>query len=76
MGWITTRFMQNRSKWGKTVSEEKRRAPLQRIVRVLHHRESMFDADRVELECGHVVSAYGAVRARCLECAKEKAPPD
>ena len=71
MGWISTRFMRNRAKWGKPISEEKRRAPLRKIVRVIRSRESLFDSDFVELECGHQTRAYGDLRARCVECLGE-----
>ena len=54
MGWIAKRFQQTgRAKWGKTISAEKRKAPLRKITTVLRHRDSMFDSDFVELECGH-----------------------
>lgn len=57
---ITKRFNRGgREKRGKPISEEKRRAPLRRIVRVLRDRASLFDSDRVELECVHVVEAFG-----------------
>lgn len=68
MGWISKRFSQNRYKWGKTISEEKRKAPLRKIVRVIRYREGLFDSDFVELECGHQVRAYGDFRARCVRC--------
>jgi hypothetical protein len=71
MGWISKRFSQNRSKWGKTISEEKRRAPLRRIVHVIRARESLFDSDWVELECGHQVHAFGDIRARCVKCLRQ-----
>lgn len=72
MGWISKRFMNNRAKWGKTISEDKRKAPLRKIVHVIRARESLFDGDFVELECGHQVTAYGDHRARCVECGKGK----
>ena len=76
MGWITNRFDQTgRAKWGKPISPEKRRAPLRKIVAVIRYRHGMFDSDFVELECGHRVSAYGDLRARCVECAKAKNGP-
>jgi len=39
-----------------------------------------FDRDKVDLECGHVVSSNGNQKARCYVCYKEeqtgkKAPP-
>ena len=68
MGWISNRFAQNRYKWGRPVSEEKRRAPLRAIVVVLRGREGLFDTDWVELECGHRTSAYGDHKARCVDC--------
>ena len=71
MGWIAKRFQQTgRAKWGKTISAEKRKAPLRKITTVLRHRDSMFDSDFVELECGHQVQAYGDLRARCVQCVK------
>ena len=73
MGWISNRFQRNPSKWGKPISEAKRRAPLRKIVRVIRYRDNMFDSDFVELECGHRVRAYGDLRARCTQCAAETA---
>jgi hypothetical protein len=67
-GWITKRFGQNRAKWGAPISAEKRKAPLRKIVHVIRTRQSLFDSDYVELECGHTAYAYGDVRARCLDC--------
>ena len=73
MGWITKRFEQTgRAKWGKPISDEKRKAPLRKIVNVIRYRETMFDSDLVELECGHTVRAYGDIRARCVECGKKQ----
>ncbi len=72
MGWISDRMMQSRSKWGRPISDEKRRAPLRKIVHVVRYRASMFDNDRVALECGHEVEAYGDVRARCVHCLRER----
>jgi hypothetical protein len=71
MGWISKRFTHSRAKWGKTISEDKRKAPLRKIVCVLRARESLFDSDYVELECGHKVYAYGDYRARCVACLKD-----
>lgn len=69
MGWISDRFQrEGRAKWGKPMSEEKRRAPLRKIEHVIRHRRSMFEPDFVELECGHQVSAWGDLRARCTKC--------
>lgn len=72
MGWISSRFMRSRAKWGRTVSPEKRRAPLRGIVRVIRPRDSLFGSDRVELACGHEAEAYGDLRARCLACLRER----
>lgn len=72
MGWISKRFARSRAKWGRTVSEEKRRAPLRRIVRVIRSRETMFGDDLVALECGHEAYAYGDLRARCVACLRER----
>lgn len=74
MGWISKRFMRSRAKWGATVSEEKRKAPLRRIVRIVRSRSSLFDSDTVEFECGHVGEAYGDVRGRCVICFTEARP--
>lgn len=68
MGWISDRFARSPYKWGAPISAEKRRAPLRRIVGVIHSRVSLFDSDFVILECGHEVHAYGDVRARCVKC--------
>ena len=75
MGWISKRFNSTgRSKWGKPISEEKRRAPLRKIVRVIRGRQGLFDHDYVELECGHPASAYGDFRARCVKCLEGSGP--
>lgn len=71
MGWISTRFMQSRAKWGRTVSEEKRRAPLREIAYVIRPRTGLFDSDTVMLACGHRAQAYGDHRARCVACLRE-----
>jgi hypothetical protein len=72
MGWISKRFAtQNRYKWGKPISQEKRRAPLRKIAYVIRHRTSLFDHDRVMLECGHEAVAFGEIRARCVRCLEE-----
>lgn len=68
MGWISNRFMKSRAKWGRPISDEKRRAPLRRIVAVIRSRQSLFDTDYVELECGHTAHAHGDLRARCVKC--------
>jgi hypothetical protein len=74
MGWITRKFQRTgRAKWGKTISDEKRQAPLRKIVSVLRYREGMFDCDTVELECGHTGFAWGDKNARCTRCLKEAA---
>ncbi len=71
MGWITERFQQTgRAKWGKPISEEKKRAPLRKITNVIRYRDTMFEPDFVELECGHQGSAWGDLRARCVACTK------
>lgn len=67
-GWISRRFMRSRAKWGRPISQEKRMAPLRRIVAVIRHRRGMFEADRVVLECGHEADAWGDLRARCVAC--------
>lgn len=72
MGWFSKRFMRNRAKWGKPISEEKRRALLRRIAVFIRRSDSLFDTHYVELECGHRTSCYGETRARCVECLREK----
>lgn len=74
MGWISKRFMRSRAKWGAPIAQDKRRAPLRRIVGVLRHRNGMFDSDRVLLECGHEAEAWGAQRARCVVCGRGEKP--
>ena len=74
MGWISSKFMRSRAKWGATISEEKRKAPLRKIVHVIRYRQTMFDGDFVELECGHKTTAYGDLRARCVQCLKDSTP--
>ncbi len=68
MGWISKKFTQNRYKWGRPISEEKRRAPLRRIVGWIRHPNGLFDDARVILECGHEATTWGTQRARCLTC--------
>lgn len=75
MGWISKRFMRSRAKWGRTMAEEKRRAPLKRIMGVIRHRNGLFNSDRVVLECGHEVDAWGSERARCVACGQAKVEP-
>lgn len=67
-GWISRKFMRNRAKWGAPVSEEKRKAPLRKIISIIRHRSGMFEADYVMLECGHEGYAWGDLRARCTQC--------
>jgi hypothetical protein len=51
MGWISSKFQRTgRAKWGKTISEQKRKAPLRKIVGVVRHRGGMFGSDAVALE--------------------------
>ncbi len=46
-------------------------APLRRIVRVLKRAgRSVFDRNKVKLECGHITHSNGTKRARCEECTK------
>jgi hypothetical protein len=72
MGWITQKFQRTgRAKWGKTISDEKRKAPLRKIVAVLRYREGMFDCDTVEFECGHTGLAWGDKKGRCTKCLRD-----
>ena len=73
MGWISDKFQrEGRAKWGKPISADKRRAPLRKIVAVVHGRTSLFDSDLVELECGHTARAFGDLKARCVKCLRER----
>jgi hypothetical protein len=49
------------------------KGPLRKIVRVVHHADSIYGKQRVELECGHEVSvSSGAIyKGRCRWCKKE-----
>lgn len=49
---------------------KQRRGPLRKIVGVIVPSTGLFDADLVELECGHRVRSNGQERARCNYCAK------
>lgn len=71
MGWISKRHMlRGGSIGGKFASRvyPKEGAPLRRITIVLVHSTSIFQADRVRLECGHDADAWGSVKARCPQC--------
>ncbi len=69
MGWISDRHMKSGGSIGPGgIGEEKRGAPLRKIVKVLSPRLSMFGKDRVLFECGHAGFAYGCSSARCIAC--------
>lgn len=48
-----------------------RRGPLRKIVATLRYAEGLFDANHVELECGHRLLSNGTEKARCHFCRKE-----
>lgn len=72
MGWISKRHMQQGGSIGgrKKLVYPKDGAPLRKVVRVIVRFGNMFQADLVELECGHEASSWGGVRARCPQCKK------
>ncbi len=47
---------------------EKQSAPLRRIVERLHESGSLFEPDRLLLECGHEVHSKAMRRVRCVAC--------
>ena len=48
--------------------EEKQGAPLRAIVERLYESGSVFEPDRVRLECGHEASSKAKRRVRCAAC--------
>lgn len=70
MGWIHKRHMQDGGSLNRNPARQ-RKGPLRKIVRVLVNSTGIFDADWVELDCGHKVRAWGQHRARCDTCKAE-----
>lgn len=68
MGWIAKRHFET----GRSIGGRKgpHKGPLRKITGVISRAQSMFDYDRVTLECGHQGRSYGGLRARCAECGK------
>ena len=55
--------------------ERRNTGPLRLITGYVpgHQSTSLFDTDRVTLECGHTSNATpGALRARCRKCQREE----
>ena len=71
MGWISERHMKQGGSLNRH-PEIQRRGPLRKIVKVVRERDTIFGAQRVELECGHRISAWGDYRARCDQCSENK----
>jgi hypothetical protein len=44
------------------------KGPLRKIVGLVRHSSNMFEADVVNLECGHTGRSWGGIRARCRTC--------
>lgn len=74
MGWITDRNRRAGKGFGGYKEKGKGTAPLRKIVQVLRSASSMFDQDKVLLECGHTTKSNGTHRARCLQCKKDIDP--
>ena len=53
---------------GGTQRSEKQDAPLRRIIERLYESGSIFEPDRVRLECGHEASSKAKRRVRCAAC--------
>ncbi len=70
MGWISERAQRGNRIGGYNPNSVKNCAPLKKIVERIRPAESMFDQDRVLLECGHETNSNGIYRARCVECKK------
>jgi hypothetical protein len=68
MGWITERCHRTGHAIGGRSGKHK--GPLRKIIRTVRHSLNMFEADLVEMECGHQGRGYGGQRARCRECGK------
>lgn len=51
-----------------------RQGPLRKITEILLHAETMFDRNRVRLECGHETLSNGQYKARCTKCASLRDP--
>ncbi len=54
--------------YGFPVGVEKSGAPLRRIVERLDVSGSIFEPDRVRLECGHEARSKAKRRVRCVAC--------
>ncbi len=48
--------------------DEKQDAPLRRIIERLYESGSIFEPDRVRLECGHEAKSKATRRVRCTAC--------
>jgi len=57
-----------RARVARQVAGASRKGPLRKIITIHNPRRGAFDSARVELECGHTVSAWGSKRARCDKC--------
>lgn len=73
MGWISDRHMKQGGSIGPGgLKPHKKGAPLRKVEAMIS-RGTLFQPDRVFLECGHEGDSWGGVRARCVEC-KTKEP--
>jgi hypothetical protein len=69
VGWISDRHMKN---GGSLYSGgPKRKGPLRKIVKTLRVGTTIFESDRVELECGHEGRSWGGEKAICTQCRKD-----
>ena len=53
--------------------QDKRGAPLRKIVERLHESGSIFEPDWLRLECGHEVRSKAKRRVRCFRCKEAEA---
>lgn len=70
MGWISARA--NKTGTSLYSGGPKRKGPLRKIVKTLRVGTTIFESDRVELECGHEGRSWGGERAICTQCGKDQ----
>lgn len=72
MGWISDRAMKTGHSIGTGPKGGKHKGPLRKIQEVLSHGRSLFEPDRVLLECEHEGLSYGGgSQARCKTCGEQ-----
>jgi hypothetical protein len=70
MGWISDRHMRHGGSIGgrrKGRKYAKDGAPLRNVVNIIS-LGTLFQPNRVALECGHEGDSWGGLRARCPSC--------